>query len=223
MYCLLPALPSYNFLPNPQPFISTMSKSNIPWTPSDERHLIDLRDTHNTSWNDIATILSRTAQGCQQHYSNLKQATASSLVTWTPEIDHAIIDGRRRGLSSKDISAELGLWALAVTERWTWLQRKHRVPEDVLALWRKKEQVVFTQDEDESIMKMFIRDMDDEQIYKVCSWKGKHSADVAKRRRQLTGEGAAGGLYAKMLGVGDEKAKNGLEKAMGKKKYDWIK
>ncbi|KAF1920441.1 hypothetical protein BDU57DRAFT_561573 [Ampelomyces quisqualis] len=200
-----------------------MSKANTPWTSHDERHLINLRDTCSTPWDDIATILSRNISGCQQHYSILKQATASSLVTWTPAIDHAIIDARGRGLSIKNVSAELGIWAPAVTDRWAWLLRSHSVPPDVLAVWRRKEDVVFTADEDAFIVKMYIQGLSDEQIYKECASKEKSRVDVVRRRKELTNEGAAGGLYVRMLGVGNGEVKTGLDRAMGKKKYGWMK
>lgn len=199
-----------------------MDKANTLWTTADEAHLIMLRDTHKSSWESITTILSRTVPDCQNRYYALKQSSASSLVTWTPKIDHVIIDARRRGLSIKQLSAELGLWAPAVTERWAWLQRNEKVPEDVLALYRRKEEVTFTTEEDEWIVKKFIGGMDDEQIYKQGAWKGKSMGDLAKRRRQLTNEGASGGLYVKKLGVG-EKKETALDKAMGKKKFKWMK
>lgn len=195
------------------------------WTPTEDQQLLHLRNTVRKPWADIATILSRTSGACQAHYYILKQAREGSFIDWTPTQDEHIVNGRGRGLSIKAIALEMDLTSEAVADRWSHLQRHKLVPEDVLAVWRRKEDVVWSPDQDESIAKMWIQGMEDDEIVHMVKFKGKSQDDVRMRRMELV-NGGGGGVYARLLGVGGDretKEKTALEMALGKPKYSWMK
>jgi hypothetical protein len=98
--------------------------SHAPWTPAQNHLLIRLHETDGLSWSEIAPHISRTPNACSAHYKQLKREAASSLITWTPAHDAAIISGKRRGLSTTAISLELFMCSEAIAERWSTLQRE---------------------------------------------------------------------------------------------------
>lgn len=101
------------------------------------------------------------------------------------------------------------------------------MPEDVLAIWRRKEEVVWSAEEDEEILELYLQGKGDEEIGDVVKkgkleFGGKSKADVMARRKELVRESSP--LYLKMLGVvGVQKLNGALESALGvKKKYKWM-
>jgi hypothetical protein len=227
-----------------------MSGTNQPriapkgWTTEDDRRLFTLRDTEENSWAAIATTLNRTVSGCQQHYYLVKRQREGLNVHWDDLLDHTIIDGRRRGLTFKAISTEMNTAQLAIADRWNHLVRKKVVPEDVLAIWRRKDEVMWSEAEDRTILGLWVNGKEDEEIVKMVRFEGKSQTDVRNRRRELVGKGVP--MYTEMLGVGggkkqemggngEEKVKSGISglngngevkgglgEMVGKKKYAWM-
>ncbi|KAH7401357.1 hypothetical protein BKA66DRAFT_405485 [Pyrenochaeta sp. MPI-SDFR-AT-0127] len=193
------------------------------WTSDEEGQLLHLRDHEHNNFEDISTVLGRSPGATQARYNIIKQRQQSSYIDWTPETDQSIIDGRRRRLAIKDIANEMNLSAEAVAERWFTLQRQKVVPEEVLAIWRRKENVIFTPEEDETILKVWMQMRDDEQLIRIVKFKGKSQGDIRERRSELVNRHSP--LYLKMLGIGDGKdnESDALKVALGKSKYSWMK
>jgi hypothetical protein len=165
-------------------------------------------------------------------------------VDWTDLLDHTIIDGRRRGLTFKAISSEMNTAQFAIADRWNYLVRNKVVPEDVLAIWRRKDEVVWSEVEDRTILGLWVDGKEDDEIMKMVRFEGKSQTDVRNRRRELVAKGVP--MYTEMLGVGGGKkevmgsdgemkvesgvtglngkgeAKGGLGEVVGKKKYAWM-
>ncbi|KAF2129892.1 hypothetical protein P153DRAFT_418575 [Dothidotthia symphoricarpi CBS 119687] len=192
------------------------------WTSEDEQMLLNLRDREKKDFTDIAKILNRTTAAAIQHYSVLKQQSEGRFVEWTHAMDEHIINGRRRGLHIKTISVEMKLTAHAVADRWYTLLREKKVPEDVLAIWRRKNDVVFTLEEDEVILRLWIEMEDDEQLVRMVSFRGKSQSDIRERRIELVYGSSP--LYQRLLGIGDGggNAPHALDKALGKPRYGWM-
>jgi hypothetical protein len=200
--------------------ISTRSSKS--WLPAEDQQLLHLRNYARKPWAEIATLLSRSVSACKQHYILLKKATTVSSFDWDDSDDDAIIDGMRQGLRIEAIALELDMDPNAVKDRWQYLQRQHLVQDDVLAVRRCKEELVWSTEEDEFILKMYIEMKTDEQIMDAANFKGKSRKDVKARRVHLV-YGGGRGTYLRMLGIAKDKTqvKTGLEKAMGKPEYDW--
>jgi hypothetical protein len=159
----------------------------------------------------------------QNRYTIVKQRQYGSVVDWTEPRDASIINGRAKGQGIPEIASDLKLPKQAVGERWQTLQAQNQVPEEVLALWRRKEEVVFTEEEDEAILKLWIKCKDDNEIAKTLKCKGKSQRDIITRRGELV-KGSSP-IYLRLLGVGQgkENEMDGLKRAMGKPKYGWMK
>lgn len=89
--------------------------------------------------------------------------------------------------------------------------RSKLVPDDVLAISRRKEEVVWTEEEDRMILALWIAGKEDNEIVKLVKLPGKTQMDVRKRRRDLTG-GKENPLYVEMLGIDVGKMKMKKEK-----------
>jgi hypothetical protein len=204
----------------PQPFAP---KELRPWTVREEHSLISLRDTNNKTFEEIGKFVNRTTIAVQNRYTIVKQRQYSSVVDWTEPLDASIINGRAKGQGIPEIASDLKLPKQAVGERWQTLQAQNQVPEEVLALWRRKEEVVFTEEEDEAILKLWIKCKDDNEIAKTLKCKGKSQRDIIARRGELV-KGSSP-IYLRLLGVGQgkENEMDGLKRAMGKPKYGWMK
>jgi hypothetical protein len=134
--------------------MSSELRRKRPWTTHEEQQLVRLEDVESESWNEIASLLLRSVEVCKHHYYRSKQGHESLAVDWMSELDQRINHGRRRTLSCKDIALEtesVFTSDKAVTDRWNYLHRSNRVPEDVLAIHRRKSEVVWIADEDEAI------------------------------------------------------------------------
>ncbi|KAJ4365929.1 hypothetical protein N0V83_008551 [Neocucurbitaria cava] len=193
------------------------------WTKEEEHQLIRLRDQDHKDFKDIGATLNRSKAATQSRYYAIKQRQHSSAIDWTPEHDHTIIDGRRRGLPLKAIATEMQMPPEAVAERWSTLQRLKQVPEDVLVIWRRKGDVNFSPEEDETILKVWMQGPDDEQLVRTVRFEGKSQADIRERRSELVYRHSA--LYLSMLGVGEGKEgeTDALKSALGTPKYGWMK
>ncbi|KAH7085671.1 hypothetical protein BKA63DRAFT_548763 [Paraphoma chrysanthemicola] len=198
-----------------------------PWTSYDDRLLIQLRELEHKTYPDISIKLDRTIRACQQHYARLVQEREARYFDWTDEIDHDIIEGRRQGLTVKAIATQIAttmngkpISHHAIEYRWLELKRENKVPADVLAIWTRKADLVWSMEEDDCIVALWTKGFTDEQIARAGQFKGKGMDDVVKRRRELiTGEDPR---YAKALG--QKGGRNALEHALGvKKKYGWMK
>ncbi|EAT80480.2 hypothetical protein HBI56_189940 [Parastagonospora nodorum] len=199
-------------------------RTHIRWTTAHDQQLLRMYDIEQRSFVDIAPILERSAIACQQRYYLLKKAREGSFVYWTDKLDGHIIDGKRRGLSSTAIALEmasLSMSARAISDRWFHLQQLDQVPEDVLVIHRRKHSVEWNAEEDEIVAKMWISGIGDAKIAGEVGLEGRCQEDVRIRRIELV-KGGGGGVYKRLLGV-ESKEMTGLEKAVGKGKYGWMK
>ena len=136
-------------------------------------------------------------------------------------MDERIIDGRRRGLTPKEIGVEMDIPGEAMQGRWHELQQQKKVSEDVLAIWRKKGEVKWTEKEDEVIIQAWVDGKDEEEIIESVRFEGKYKCDVRERKRLLFRE--KGPIYRRLMGLDEGKpVLNALEKALGKKKFAWM-
>jgi hypothetical protein len=183
-----------------------------------------MRFTLGQKWSEIATALNRTVAAVQGHYHQVKITHHSSFEDWTPEMDHRIIDGRRRGFSSKQIGLEMYLPSEAIQGRWSELQKRKQVPEDVLALWRRKGEVIWSEREDEHILKVWMELKSDDELVKQVHLEGKQRCDIRERRVQLCSE--MGPVYRRLMGIvgqkEDDLVRGTLKMALGGKKYAWM-
>jgi hypothetical protein len=205
---------------SPEPEVNSPARG--PWTIVQNHELLRLRDREGKQWAEVASIMRRTQSSCQQHYHLLHQAQEGAMVDWTAPLDAYIIESKRRGLSLPQIAQEMGLRTYAVQGRWNTLLRERKVPDDVVLVCRRKEEVVWSQEEDEAILKLWLKGCDDDSIVRQVNFKNKSKDDVRQRRTRLVNDHTP--LYLKMLGLDKEKqaVKNGLEKPLGKKKYSWL-
>lgn len=216
-------LSNMNLVPPAAPVSTPLKEYSRRWSVTEEAHLIYLRDTQYASFDAIAKAMDRSPNAVQNCYRELRQKALAAAITWTPDLDAAIISGRKRHLTCVETAHAMQLAPEAVQERWRYLKANKLVPEDVLAMWQRKEKVEFAEWEDEAILRLWIRGMDDAEIAERLGGGdilvGKRKADIAARRRELT-KGSP--LYSKMLDVdqGKADASGGLG---GKPKYEWQK
>lgn len=199
-------------------------RTHIRWTTTHDQQLLRLHDIEQKSFVDMGLILERSTGACQTRYYMLKNARDGSFVYWTDELDEHIIDGKRRGLSSTAIALEmasLSMTARAISDRWFHLQQLDRVPEDVLAIHRRKPNVEWSAEEDEIVARMWISGIADAKIAGEAGLEGRSQDNVRIRRMELV-KGGGGGVYKRLLGV-ESKEITGLDKAVGKGKYSWMK
>lgn len=157
----------------------------------------------------------------QEHYYQLKIAEGASFEDWDATMDEYIIVSRGRGQTSKDIAIEMGIPAEAVQGRWYELQQQKKVPEDVLAVWRRKEEVKWSEKEDGVIIQMWIDGKNEDEIVHCVRFEGKYQCDVRERYRLLLRE--KGPVYRQLMGMGESRPlPHALDKALGKKKYAWM-
>lgn len=199
------------------------------WSPDEERRAVIFRDQEHKTWHEIGIILDRSRNAVEHCYTVIKQRQHSSVVEWTRDIDNTIIEGRRLGLSLKQISINLStvsdnkkLTSKALGDRWNQLQRDKLVPEEVLAVWRRKTEVVFTPEQDEKILKLCMQGLKDEQLARMVEFKGKSHAAIRERRLKLIDGHSP--VYVKLLGSEGVKVEesDAFKKALGKPKYGWM-
>ena len=192
-----------------------------PWTPVEDDLLHHMRFIEHRTWPEVAAALNRSTQAVQARSYQLKIAQSSSFEDWDASMDERIIDGRRRGLTPKEIGVEMDIPGEAMQGRWHELQQQKKVSEDVLAIWRKKGEVKWTEKEDEVIIQAWVDGKDEEEIIESVRFEGKYKCDVRERKRLLFRE--KGPIYRRLMGLDEGKpVLNALEKALGKKKFAWM-
>lgn len=110
-----------------------------------------------------------------------------------------------------DISAE------AVQGRWYELQQQKKLPEHVLAIWKKKAEVL----EDETILRAWIDGKSEDDIVHSLRFEDKYQCDIRQRFKHLYRE--KGPMYRRLMGMEESRTlPHVLDKALGKKKYAWM-
>lgn len=136
-------------------------------------------------------------------------------------MDEYIIDCRGERWASKEIAHEMGIPAEAVQGRWYDLQQQKKVPEEVLAVWRKKGEVEWSEKEDEIILQAWIDGKSEDDIAHSLRFEGKYLCDVRQRFKHLHKE--KGPMYRRLMGMEVSRPlPHALDKALGKKKYAWM-
>ncbi|KAJ4384530.1 hypothetical protein N0V86_000129 [Didymella sp. IMI 355093] len=191
------------------------------WTLADDARLHHLRFIELGTWPEVAVALGRTTQAVPGHYYQLKIAEGASFEEWDPSMDEYIIECRGQGESSKEIASEMGVPAEAVQGRWYELQQQKRVPESVLAVWRKKGEVRWTEKDDGMIVRAWIDGKSESDIAHSLQFEGKYQCDIKQRYKHLFRE--KGPVYRRLMGMEENKLlPHALDKALGKKKYAWM-
>jgi DNA-directed RNA polymerase specialized sigma24 family protein len=211
-----------------QPLAQKASKEMRRWNYTEESQLIHLLKAENKTYAEAAGILDRSTQAVQQRYSMIRQMDQSAAVTWTAGLDAALIDCRRRKLAPKQIALELNISDQAIQSRWQALKAMKKVPEDVIAGWRRKELRDFTPQEDEAILRLYVEGRDDKDIVEILKIPGKSQTEIVRRRRKLVAESSP--IYRRLVsmwhGTWDEDEDNvesdALGMAVGGEKYDWM-
>ncbi|CAN9147927.1 unnamed protein product [Alternaria alternata] len=134
------------------------------WNYDEENRLLYLIKVEEKTYKEAATSLNRSIQSVQHRYSIIRQRDESASISWTTELDSAIIDGRRRGLTPNEIAQEINIPEKAIQSRWQALRAAKKVPEDVLDLRRRKPLRDFTPQEDETILNLYVEGHDDKDI-----------------------------------------------------------
>lgn len=192
------------------------------WTPVEDTQLIHLRVTEHKTWPEVASVLQRNTAAVQHRYNQLKRAQHSSFEDWDATMDDQIIDGRGRGLSLKEIGVEMDLPHEAIQGRWYELKQKKKVPEHVLAVWRRKPEVEWTEKEDSEILTAWVEGKNDDEIAKTLKLTGKYERNVRQRRIQLCKE--RGPLYMRLMGLKeDQPVPDAMDTVLGKNKFAWMK
>jgi hypothetical protein len=198
------------------------------WNYEEENKLLHLIKVENKTYKDTAIALNRSTQSVQHRYSIIQQRDESASITWTSELDTAIIDGRRRGLTPNQIAQEISMPDKAIQSRWQVLRATKRVPEDVLALRRRKEFHDFTPQEDETILRLYVEGKDDKEIAVLADIKEKSPTEIMTRRRKLVTESSP--IYRRLVRMwhgtweedGNKEEKDALGLAVGGGKYKWM-
>lgn len=191
------------------------------WTPADDNLLQHLRFTELCTWSEVAAALGRTKQAVQGRHYQLKIVDGASFEDWDADMDEYIIDSRGQGQKSREIALEMGIPAEAVQGRWYELRQQKKVPDGVLAIWRRKEEVKWNEKEDETIIQAWIEGKSEDDIMHSVRFKGKYQCDVRQRYKLLLRE--KGPVYRRLMGMEESMPlPHALDKALGKKKYAWM-
>ncbi|KAF3047210.1 hypothetical protein E8E11_004324 [Didymella keratinophila] len=191
------------------------------WTPDDNARLHHLRFIELLPWPVRAAALGRTNQAVHGHYYQLKIAQGASFEEWDVDMDEYIIENRGEGWNSKEIAQEMGISAEAVQGRWYELQQQKKVPEHVLAIWKKKAEVVWSEEEDKTILRAWVNGKSEDEIAHSLRFEGKYQCDIRQRFRHLYRE--KGPMYRRLMGMEESRPlPHALDKALGKKKYAWM-
>ena len=194
------------------------------WNYDEENRLLYLIKVEEKTYKEAATSLNRSIQSVQHRYSIIRQRDESASISWTTELDSAIIDGRRRGLTPNEIAQEINIPEKAIQSRWQALRAAKKVPEDVLDLRRRKPLRDFTPQEDETILNLYVEGHDDKDIAVLAGIEGKSRKLVAEsypiyRRlieEQLHKTGKEDLTYKKKEKI------DTLESAVNRQKYGWM-
>ncbi|KAF2446863.1 hypothetical protein P171DRAFT_482938 [Karstenula rhodostoma CBS 690.94] len=125
--------------------------------------------------------------------------------------DH-IIEGRRQGLASKQIEIEIKISATSATSRWHALEQQNRVPEDVLDIGRRKEEVAWCEENEETILKAWKEGQDDEKVAKSVTLEGRNEGDIRERLVALRFERGPG--YKRVMDMEGKRSPDALKQAL---------
>lgn len=167
------------------------------WNYDEENRLLYLIKVEEKTYKEVATSLNRSIQSIQHRYSIIRQRDESASISWTTELDSAIIDGRRRGLTPNEIAQEINIPEKAIQSRWQALRAAKKVPEDVLDLRRRKPLRDFTPQEDETILNLYVEGHDDKEIAVLADIEGKSQTEIMIRRRKLVAESSP--IYRRLI------------------------
>jgi hypothetical protein len=216
--------------PHCQPLAPKPHKELRRWNYDEENKLLQLIESENMNYGEAASVLNRSIQSVQHRYSIIRQRDACAAITWTSEIDAAIIDGRRRMLSTNQIAQEINMPEKAIQSRWQALRATKKVPEDVLALRRHKQLRDFSPQEDEAILRLYVQRKDDKEIAALLGTKERTQTEIMTRRRKLVAENSP--IYRRLVrmsnktweGDGNIEETDALGQALGKSrsKYEWM-
>ena len=202
------------------------------WNYDEENRLLYLIKVEEKTYKEAATSRNRSIQSVQHRYSIIRQRDESASISWTAELDSAIIDGRRRGLTPNEIAQEINIPEKAIQSRWQALRAAKKVPEDVLDLRRRKPLRDFTPQEDETILNLYVEGHDDKDIAVLAGIEGKSQTEIMIRRRKLVAESSP--IYRRL--IEEQLHKTGkedltykkkekidtLESAVNRQKYGWM-
>ncbi|KAF1929033.1 uncharacterized protein M421DRAFT_4849 [Didymella exigua CBS 183.55] len=167
-----------------------------------------------------------------------ESSTRHTARRWTPA-DHALLHRLRfielrtwpevataLGRTTQAVQGQYYQWKIAEGAafekmgRWYEPQQQKKVLEDVLLVWRRKEEVEWSEKEDETIVQAWIDGKSEDDILHSVRFEGKYQCDVRQRYRLLLRE--KGLVYRRLMGMKESRPlPHGLDKALGKK-YDWI-
>lgn len=214
--------------PPSQPIERKPPKELRRWNYDEESRLIHLIEVEDKTYVEAAGILSRSLQAVQHRYSIIRQRDVNAGITWTPELDAAVIDGRRRRLNPKQIGLENDLPEKAVQSRWQALKAMKRVPEDVLDPLRRKKFRDFSPEDDEAILRLYVEGTEDQEIARMLKIEGKSQTEIIRRRKKLVAESSP--IYRRLISMhhghsdkdGTDKETDAQGVAIGGEKYKWM-
>ena len=91
----------------------------------------------------------------------------------------------------------------------------------MLAVWRKKEEVSWSEKEDEIIIQAWVDGKGEHDIAHSLRFEGKYQCDIRQRFKHLYRE--KGPVYRRLTGMEDSRPlPHALDRALGKKKYAWM-
>ncbi|KAG9192203.1 hypothetical protein G6011_10937 [Alternaria panax] len=202
-----------------QPITPNPPKELRRWNYDEETRLLHLIKVENKTYKEAAIAIHRSTQSVQHRYSIIQQRDESATITWTSKLDAAIIDGRRRGLTLDQIAQEINLPDKAIQSRWQTLRATKKVPEDVLALRRRKPLRDFIPQEDEAILKLYIEGKDDKEIATAVGIEGRRSqTEIITRRRKLVAESSL--VYRRL--IQEQRQETGIEHSNNKERMDTL-
>jgi hypothetical protein len=120
--------------PPSQPIERKPKKELRRWKYDEETRLIHLIETEDKTYAEAAEILSRSLPAVQQRYSLIRQRDVNATITWTPELDAAVIDGQRRRLSSRQIAWMLKIKGKSQTEV---IRRRQKLVSESSPIYRR--------------------------------------------------------------------------------------
>jgi hypothetical protein len=94
----------------------------------------------------------------------------------------------------------------------------------VLGVWRRVEKLEWSVDDDNALLDMYCLKLGDLEIANIEILEGRSTEEIRTRRVELM-YGEDQSLWLKKMGMHDGcklVEKTGLEKALGKPKYDWM-
>jgi len=147
---------------------------------------------------DIGERIGRPAEQVQKRYDYLKTQKAFGEFEWTKELDKLMRKYKREKKAPEEIAAALDL-------------PRHTIEQRIQTLWKRspkslkstqKSEPVWSEEEEEILLRLYIVMMSDKEICDTEILKGKGVGAIATRRRHHlnSGKGLAGTeMYRKLL------------------------